>query len=126
MKVWFIDVHGNGRPVHVIEKSAFDALAKDHDDDWKRIQDAERKCDELKSTYDELLERTTDSESSLALEKAESFIKITELKAQADKLASAMKEMSETATPRMPECLCMKERALQAYEEWSDYSKDNL
>src|SRR5271169_6153492 len=43
--------------IHVIEKSAYDelkALLKDHENDWKRIQDAERKCDELKEALLEI------------------------------------------------------------------------
>ncbi len=48
------EVYGD---IHVIEKSAYDALKaendrlkclhKDHEDDWKRIQDTERRYDKL-------------------------------------------------------------------------------
>ena len=35
--------------VHVIEKAWVDQLIKDHENDWKRIQDAERKCEALEA-----------------------------------------------------------------------------
>lgn len=38
-----------GKPFMVIEKSAYDALARDHDDDWKRIQDAERALEQSRA-----------------------------------------------------------------------------
>lgn len=43
----------SGEVVHVIEYAAYEALAREHDDDWKRIQDAERKAEALEKELKE-------------------------------------------------------------------------
>ncbi len=94
------EARSSGTDVNVIEKSDYDSLAKDHADDWKRIQDAERRCESLQAELDKNRDHAA-TRSKLVNENASLRAEVERLRIERDEYIGHAEAHAELASLRL-------------------------